>query len=296
MKELNSISNKIYLFVTAPFLDVWRLCEVIVLDVDLDYFMNKVASFIGESVTGRLPEEDYGMCVWKEDAVRHFIENNLGLSKKNKIKGCIVKGHNEALFFWNKLIDENKLKVPFSVVHVDSHADLGLGYLSSVDYIKNNLIKYPVENRFENRFYELDDIKKDIGIGDYLLYAIAFRWIDRLTYCANPNGEKNDYDWDILKEFKEKRILNIHVSQTIQLAYNDKMEMPYYQSSDEEKEAYWASAIKEPEVPFEIILTIDDVNYNGNFNFITVAQSPNYTPESADYILEILSEYIDQEI
>ena len=271
---------------------------MIVLDLNLDYFMEKVASFIGESVTDRLSDEYYGSFVWKEDKVRNFIENNLGLSKNNKIKGCIVKGHNEALFFWKKLIDQNKLEVPFSVVHVDSHADLGLGYPSSVDYIKDNLIKYPVENRFENRFFELDDIKTDIGIGDYLLYAIAFRWIDRLTYCANPNDGKDDYDWDwdILKEFKEKYISNIPVSQTIQLAYNDKMEMPYYQSSDEEKEAYWASAIKEPEVPFEIIPTIDDVNYNGNFNFITVAQSPNYTPESADYILEILSEYIDQEI
>ena len=198
--------------------------------------------------------------------------------------------------FWKKLIDQNKLEVPFSVVHVDSHADLGLGYPSSVDYIKDNLIKYPVENRFENRFYELDDIKTDIGIGDYLLYAIAFRWIDKLTYCANPNDDKNDYDWVILKEFKEKFVDKKNVLQTIQLAYNDNMETPYYYSSDEEKKEYWSSAIKEPEVPFEIIPTIEDVKYNGKFDFITIAQSPNYTPKSADYILEILSEYIDQEI
>lgn len=269
---------------------------MIVLDLDLDYFMEKVASFIGESVTDRLSDEYYGSFVWKEDKVRNFIENNLGLSKNNKIKGCIVKSHNEALFFWKKLIDQKKLEVPFSVVHVDSHADLGLGYSSSVDYIKDNLIKYPVENRFENRFYELDDIKTDIGIGDYLLYAIAFRWIDKLTYCANPNDDKNDYDWVILKEFKEKFVDKKTVLQTIQLAYNDNMETPYYYSSDEEKKEYWSSAIKEPEVPFEIIPTIEDVKYNGKFDFITIAQSPNYTPKSADYILGILSEYIDQEI
>ena len=268
---------------------------MIVLDVDLDYFMNKVASFIGESVTDRLLEEDYGMCVWKEDEVRNYIENNLGLSKKSRIKGCIVKGHNEALFFWKRMIDHNKLEIPFSVVHVDSHADLGFGY-SSLDYIKNTLLKYPVENRFENRFYKLNSISKDIGIGDYLLYAIAFRWINRLTYCANPNDDKNDYDLEILKEFKEKYIFNLPVLQTIQLAYNDSLETPYYNSSDEEKKEYWSSAIKEPEVPFEIIPTIEDVKYNGKFDFITVAQSPNYTPKSADYILEILSEYIDQDI
>lgn len=264
---------------------------MIVLDLDLDYFMNKVASFIGESVTDRLPEEDYGMCVWKEDEVRKFIENNLSLSKENKIKGCIVKGHNEALFFWKKLIDQNKLVVPFSVVHVDSHADLGLGY-SSLDYLKSTLLKYPVENRF----YKLNSISKDIGIGDYLLYTIAFRWIDRLTYCANPKDDKNDYDWEILKEFKEKFIYNKPVLQTIQLAYNENMETPDYYSSDEEKKEYWSNAIKEPEVSFDIIPTIEDVKYNGKFDYITVAQSPNYTPESADYILEILSEYIDQDI
>ena len=277
------------------YLYVWRLCEVIVLDLDLDYFMKKVASSIEESVTDRLPDKDYGSCVWKEDEVRNFIENNLGLSKKNRIKGCIVKGHNEALFFWKDLIDQNKLVVPFSVVHVDSHADLGLGYFS-LDYIKNRLLKYPVENRFENRFYKLDEITKDIGIGDYLLYAIAFRWIDRLTYCANPKDNKNDYHWEILKEFKEKFIYNKPVSQTIQLAYNDNMETPYYYSSNEEKEEYWKTAIKEPEVPFVIIPTIEDVNYDGNFDYIIVAQSPNYTPKRADFILEILSEYIDQDI
>lgn len=268
---------------------------MIVLDLDLDYFMEKVASFIGESVTDRLSDEYYGSFVWKEDKVRNFIENNLGLSKNNRIKGRIVNGHNEALFFWKKLIDQNRLEVPFSVVHVDSHADLEFGYLSW-DYIKNTLLKYPVENRFENRFYELDDIKTDIGIGDYLLYAIAFRWLDRLTYCANPNDDKDDYDWDILKEFKEKYIDDKPVLQTIQLAYNDKMNTPFKNSSDEEKEEYLSNAIKEPEVPFEIIPNIKDVKYNGNFDYITVAQSPNYTPESADYILEILSEYIDQDI
>ena len=74
------------------------------------------------------------------------------------------------------------------------------------------------------------------------------------------------------------------------------METPDYYSSDEEKKEYWSNAIKEPEVSFDIIPTIEDVKYNGKFDYITVAQSPNYTPESADYILEILSEYIDQDI
>ena len=101
-----------------------------VLDLDMDYFMKSVATFIGESETDRLPEDDYGDYVWTEREVRDFLENNLGLSKGNKIRGRVVAGHNESLFFWRELIEKGELTTPFDVIHVDSHADLGLGYRS----------------------------------------------------------------------------------------------------------------------------------------------------------------------
>ena len=41
----------------------------------------------------------------------------------------------------------------------------------------------PLEERFENRKYKLvSGEMRDIGIGDYLLFAIAFQWISKLTY------------------------------------------------------------------------------------------------------------------
>jgi len=52
--------------------------------------------------------------------------------------------------------------------------------------------------------------------------------------------------------------------------------------------------VKEPEIPFLIIPTIEDVKYNGDFDFIVMAQSPNYTPASADYIMDVLREYIEE--
>ena len=75
------------------------------LDLDMDYFMDRIATDIAESVEERLSEEDYGDYVWDEKRVRAFVENNLGLSKYKKIKGRIVVGHNEALFFWQELVD-----------------------------------------------------------------------------------------------------------------------------------------------------------------------------------------------
>ena len=101
-----------------------------VLDLDMDYFMRSVATFINELEPERLSEDDYGDCIWTEREVRDFLEGNLGLSKNNKIRGRVVVGHNESLFFWRELIEKGELSTPFDVIHVDSHADLGLGYSS----------------------------------------------------------------------------------------------------------------------------------------------------------------------
>ena len=99
------------------------------LDLDMDYFMENIAIGITESREERLSEDEYGYCVWSEQRIRSFLEDNLGLSKDRKIKGRIVTGHNEALFFWQELITKESLETPFEVVHIDSHADLGLGYI-----------------------------------------------------------------------------------------------------------------------------------------------------------------------
>lgn len=52
---------------------------------------------------------------------------------------------------------------------------------------------------------------------------------------------------------------------------------------------------KEPEVPFCIIPKVEHVRFDGNFDFAVLAQSPNYTPASADFIIDIFREYIDEE-
>lgn len=263
-----------------------------VLDLDMDYFMDSIAAYIPDSADDRLSEEEYGSSVWDEQRVRDFIENHLGLSRDRRIKGRIVKGHNEALFWWQELIQNEELTVPFEVVHIDSHADLGLGY-SSWKYILESLLQYPVKERPLHSIY-VDCFGKMKGaqIGDYLLFAIAYRWISRLTYCANPKGDKNDYLWEILKNFEEELIWDKTVQNVIQLVCNTDMSIPDYDDSQDRKKEYINKGIKEPEVSFLVIPTIEEVMFNGDFDYVVMAQSPNYTPKSADYIMEILSEYI----
>lgn len=259
-----------------------------VLDLDMDYFMEHIASFISFNTSERLDEDGYGDTVWSEERVRDFLENNLGLSKNNKIPGRVVVGHNESLFFWEELLEQGKLTDPFEVVHVDSHADLGLG-CSSSDFLQSAFLTLPVETR---RRIRDDDEGVGISIGDYLLWAVAYKMISKITYCANPNGDKNDYVWDTLKDFKEDMIWNKPISNYIQLKYNSQMEWPKYNDSKEYKKKYMLGAIKDPEVELRIIPTIEDVKFQRGFDYAVIAQSPNYTPASADFILDVFRDYI----
>ena len=258
-----------------------------VLDLDMDYFMEYIAS-TPFNVTDRLDEDEFGSTVWEEGRVRSFLENNLGMSRNNKIPGRIVVGHDESLYFWEELMEQGKLKAPFEVVHVDSHADLGLGCNSS-DFLQGVFLSFPVEIRRKIR----DNGRGEgINIGDYLLWAVAYQMVSKITYCANPRGDKNDYVWDTLKDFEEKPIWDEPVSNYIQLKYNSEMEMPWYSCSDQYKEKYLLGAKRDPEIELKIIPTIEAVSFQGDFDYAVIAQSPTYTPASADYILDMFREYI----
>lgn len=254
-----------------------------ILDIDMDYFLKEIPILISEDSTERIPDDDYQ--VWSKEEVIDFLENKLGLSKETKIKGKIVTHHNEALYFWRKLIQEDKLSVPFEVIHIDSHADLGLGY-PSWTFILDFLLDLPVDDRFKIESYgDIFDKYYKPGIGDYLLFALAFRWITKLTYICNPVGIGDDYIWMILKD-------GIEPNDKIQLAYNVNMKAIEISSNTEK---YYATAIREPEVDFNIVRKVEDISYNGAFEYLTFCISPNYTPASADFIIALIKEYIEEE-
>lgn len=263
-----------------------------VLDLDMDYFMTKIAS-TSYSCHERLTDEDYRKSVWSADEVQRFLEQNLGLSKSRRKPGRIVQGHDEALLFWKELIDCEKLSDPFDVVHVDSHADLGLGD-DSYQFLQGKFLTLSTAERRKINEYEFCGEMKRISIGDYLLWAVAYKMISSITYCANPNDTGNDYVWETLKDFCETKIWDKPVKNYIQLKYNKMMEMPRINSSDDYKRKYLEGAIKDPEVELLTISTIEDVKFDGNFDYIVMAQSPNYTPSNADFILDIFRQYINE--
>ena len=101
---------------------------------------------------------------------------------------------------------------------------------------------------------------------NYLLFALAFRWISRLTYVRNPRSRQD----------VPARLLN--VSGDIHLR------------SDVSALMEGVNGI-EPVVPFDVI---DDYRafHETGYDFVTMAQSPRYAPESADRIMQLLRPYL----
>lgn len=130
------------------------------------------------------------------------------------------------------------------------------------------------------------------GIGDYLLFAIAFRWISKLTYVSNPNDHGDDYPIFIMKNFEDSsKMIQLHYNNTYRL--QEILNLSWENRIKMQKE-YLNTSILEPEVPFEIKKTIEQVKYNGDFDFITFCISPNYTPKNADFIIDIFRDYIEE--
>lgn len=52
-----------------------------VLDLDMDYFMRSVATFINESEPERLSEDDYGGCIGLKEKLGISLKGILGFQK-----------------------------------------------------------------------------------------------------------------------------------------------------------------------------------------------------------------------
>lgn len=241
-----------------------------ILDLDLDFFISDIALF---RVDGNDRLDDTNYKPWSEEETRVFLEKNCGLSKSNRIKGRIIKHHDEAFFFWRELIDKGSLTTPFEVVHVDAHADLGLGDASWA-YILSELLKFSPEERVNpktNGIYGL-------GFSNYLAFSIACRWLSHLTFVHHSKWE-NDLPFSLLKDFDDS-------SGAIQLNLFDRKDI------DVDRIRKATPIATEPAVPLRLVNCWDFTTVDP-FDYIILCQSPGYTPSSADNLLRIIEEYIE---
>ena len=229
-----------------------------VLDLDMDFFLSGPCPL---APLGQRPDESCA-AAWRDEDVVRFLEEQCGLSAEHPVPGAIFDTHDKALDFWAARVADGSLGTPFEVVHVDTHSDLAFGPPGT------NFVLNVVLSRLPAQRAAIDAYRKAVELDEanYLLFALAFRWIDRLSYVRNPKSHQ-----DIPKQLLDGGG-NIHLRSFISQMMEGKNG-------------------KEPVIPFDVYDDYRTFERKG-YDFVTMAQSPRYAPQSADRIMEIVSRYI----
>ncbi|MHA1240090.1 MAG: UPF0489 family protein [Promethearchaeota archaeon] len=240
-----------------------------ILDIDLDFFLNKVSDSREDSK--RLDKNKY--YPWRIDALRSFLENRCNLTKNIPIRGRVVKNHHQAFFFWKELIQTNKIEIPFELVHIDAHSDIGVADWGWI-YLTSELLHKPLEERMNPD----NSLLFGINEANYLAFALACRWIKKLTFITHPNWE-NDLIEVYFKDFDI-------TSGFIQLKKYNKEELL---EKGFEKELTVLGL--EPEIPVEIIPLLE-YKSSQPFTLLTLSHSKTFTPKSSDKLIKVAKDYI----
>ena len=229
-----------------------------VLDLDMDFFLSGPCPLAN---LGERPDEACAQA-WSEEEVVRFLEQQCGLSREHPVPGAIFDTHDKAIDFWQARVNEGRLTTPFEVVHVDTHSDLAFGP-PGTGYVLNVVL-----SRLPSQRASIDTYRAAVELDEanYLLFALAFRWIDRLSYVRNPKSYQ-DIPWQILDSEG-----NIHLRSFVSAMMESKNG-------------------KEPVIPFAVYDDYTQFSQHG-YDFVTMAQSPRYSPASADRIMEIVGRYI----
>ena len=236
-----------------------------VLDIDLDFFL---------ADTCPLAEPGCRPCLkghepWEKAETRRFLEEKLKLDSKHPIPGRVFETHDGALRFWNGLIGAGKLSVPFEVAHVDAHSDLGIGALGPA-LVLNGALCQRTDVRCDIKHYcalgQLDE-------ANYLLYALAFRWVSKLENLRNPKSRPD----------KPPEIVYERDASGVPTALRLVPPLP---------ELFEKLTGPEPVVPYRQYDDAQSYVPAGTFDYMSLAISPRYSPKEVDALIEVLSEYM----
>jgi hypothetical protein len=241
-----------------------------ILNIDLDFFL----SDIRYSPRNRLRPTAKDFKPWPPEAVHDFMERNCGLDPAVRLPGILVKTHDEVFDIWKKQIQTGQLKTPFDVVHIDAHADLGLGD-ASYTYILGDLLHALPSDRQDPKRGGSTGLHE----GNYLAFAVACRWLRTLTYVYHP-ARRNDLPRFLFRGHDTATKL---------------IELACYRPEDATRLASVktspAPLSMEPAVPMNIV-SKNDFRERDGFAFGYVSLSPLYTPKEAEVLVPVIGRYV----
>jgi hypothetical protein len=145
-----------------------------VLSIDVDYF---VRPKVTAPEPGTRPDDERHRVRELAD-VDCFLRNRCLIASERPVAGLSVPDHDAAFGAVQRWISTGALKTPFRLVHVDAHADLGLGDAGYAEIVEDILLRHP-EDRATNL--------REFGLGNWLAYAIANQWISEVMFLREPD-------------------------------------------------------------------------------------------------------------
>jgi hypothetical protein len=238
-----------------------------VLDVDLDFFVEPPVHW--PQWDDRCPEE--GRHVLRLEEALAFMRTRCLLN--GPLPGGVAEAHDEVFWLWRDAIGSGALEPPFHVTHLDAHADLGLGDSGWV-YLMTDLLRRDVADRAEPRTGH-----GALNEGNFLLYALACRWLDSLEYVYGPGGGGDELVY-ALRDFDREA---------------DEVQLKAISSEAAKRPLDfrgWDVLHLEPGVPYRRH-EADKYQAGTGFDLIFLTRSPLYTPASADALFDaIRTEFI----
>ncbi|WP_406816194.1 hypothetical protein [Mycobacterium sp. M23085] len=233
------------------------------MDIDLDFFVWPVV-YRAQGADRPLAKDH---SVKPIDEAIDYLRTRCGLSER--LPGFVTENHSELFGRWREAVGNGLLRPPFHVTHLDAHADLGMGD-GGYEYLLTSLLFEPPEQRL------LPMVDRDRGLtdGNWLLFAIACRWISDLIYVHDTGGGSDELRY-VMQNFDLR-------ADNIQLAAMTKSQLDRVR-----RPAAGPPNISdfEPPVRYQSCLA-EAFETDGPYDFICLTRSPPYTPNTADPLFD----------
>lgn len=260
-----------------------------ILNIDLDFFLTRFIDCSSPNSGKRL--NNSSIQPWKKDDVNRFLKGILNL--KEPKAGKIIVNHDEVFYEWQKLIKNRLLQLPFKLVHVDMHADMGFTSTTT------NCFRY-----FFNTFLNLDithrgnPMRGKFGLnhGSYLLFAMGNRWISEIDFVLGEDICVTDIPDNILddesyeKLYKKTDLYDPGDSFSIQLVQNSGIDKAF----DRPDPKFSNNKNQEPKIKLNLVSKEQQIGRykNTDWDYIFLCLSPNCTPVESDELIPLISDFI----
>ncbi|MCB9555208.1 MAG: UPF0489 family protein [Deltaproteobacteria bacterium] len=177
--------------------------------------------------------------------------------------------------FLRGLIDDGHLAVPLRLIHIDAHADLGMGDAAYI-FLITDLLHRPLGERADN--FPDDD---GLTSGNWLAFAIANQWVSQLLF-PQRDDEADDFFpfyWDP-KQPEELRMRAATKNQVDDVISG--------RSSIDD----FRVNVPATEPPVSMHRPPLSELHEGPADFMFVCRSPNYSPAAADPLFDRVCERI----